>query len=138
MKYAIRKRLIVSVFILALCLSLMTACGEEAPKEEANKGPDTEFLIGSWTATTVSQGDKTVDALDAFGGDAFSLYFQDDGKCQMSRGENYSIVDWTMNDDGSVTLKGDGTYEISFPDNSKTEMICVINEMEVLLEKYES
>lgn len=138
MKRDLSKKFVISIILLSLCMALMVGCGSSAPaeEEEAAKGPDTEFLMGTWIAKTCTQDDVTVDAMDVFG-EFFSLYFQDDGKCQMCRGQKYALVDWTMNEDGTVTMTGDNTYEIRFPDDSKTEMICVIQGIDVLLEKYE-
>ena len=48
---------------------------------------------------------------------------------------NRAIVDWAMNDDGSLTLTGDGAYDVTFPDDSKDTLVIVINDINVTMEK---
>lgn len=73
---------------------------------------------------------------DAVFGGVFQLYFSKDGKCTMSIDQKSAVVDWTLTDDG-VTLTGDDTYPITFPDESRTTMTATIQGVDVLLEKYE-
>ena len=54
----------------------------------------------------------------------------------MSIDQNRALVDWTLTDNG-VTLTGDDTYQITFPDESRKTMIATIKGVDVLLEKYE-
>lgn len=126
--------------LLVLCMAFMVGCGgggdDSDAQAEAASTPDTEFLMGSWFAKTCTKDGQTVDADDVFGG-TFMLYFSDDGKCTMSIDQQRALVDWVMNDDGSVTLSGDNTYEITFPDDSKTTMNANIKGVDTLLEKYE-
>lgn len=135
MKKNVSKKFVISIILLSLCMALMVSCGGGST-EEADKGPDTSFLMGSWFAKTCTQNDVTVDAMDAFG-ETFGLYFDENGECQMRRGQQFAYVDWTMNDDGTITLTGEDTYQITFPDDSKKTMIMGVRDIDVLLEKYE-
>ncbi len=121
--------------LLALCLALLAGCGGSSPEEDA-RASESEFLLGAWFATTASKNGETVDASDIFGG-RFMLYFSDDGVCTMSIDDKRALVDWTLNDDGTVTLSGDDTYPVTFPDDSRTTMVAVIRGIDVTLEKYE-
>ena len=76
-----------------------------------------------------------MDAYDVFNG-YFSLYFTDKGDCTMSIDQDHALVKWELTDDG-VTLTGDSTYPITFPDESRKTMVIVINGIDVLMEKYE-
>ena len=91
--------------------------------------------MGSWFARTASKDGVTVDAYDIFNG-IFQLYFNKNGECTMSIGQNYAVVKWELTD-SCVTLKGDDTYQITFPNDSRKTMIIVINGIDVLMEKYE-
>ena len=126
-----RNRIIALLTVIALCLALLAGCGkkEEAPKQ------DVDFLLGSWFAQTGTKDGVTVDAYDLFNG-IFQLYFSKNGECTMSIGQNYAVVKWELTDSG-VTLKGDDTYPITFPDETRKTMIIVINGIDVLMEKYE-
>ena len=115
---------------LLLSLIILSGCGG-AKKEE---GPDTSFLMGSWFAKTATQNGQTVDANDVFGGQLMLTFNKDD--CTMSIDSNRAIVKWELTGQG-VTLTGDDTYEITFPDEERKTMIAVIRGVEVLLEKYE-
>lgn len=137
MKANMEKRMMIILVLMSLCIIMLTGCGGGTSVESGEREPDTSFLMGSWIAKTCTQGDVTVDVLDAFQGDMFSLYFQDDGQCQMVRGDQYALVDWTINNDGSITLKGTNTYEVTFPDDSRKTMILKVNDIDVFLEKYE-
>ena len=65
------------------------------------------------------------------------LYFSDNGECTMAIDDKRAIVNWTLNDDGTVTLSGDDTYPVTFPDDSRTTMVMVVQGIDVTLEKYE-
>ena len=121
------------LLVFALCITCLTGCGgkktESAPKQDA------EFLMGSWFGKTASKDGVTVDANDVFGG-YFQLYFSKNGECTMSIDQNRAVVKWELTDDG-VTLTGDNTYPITFPDESRKTMVIVINGIDVLMEKYE-
>ena len=117
--------------LLALCLMLFAGCGSKT--DSAAK--ESEFLLGTWIAREASYNGETRDPYDIFNG-MFSLHFSKDGKCTMAIDQNRALVDWELTDSG-VTLKGDSTYQITFPDESRKTMIAVINGVDVLLEKYE-
>lgn len=139
MKKNILKSGVLTLLILTLSLSMLTACGgsDTAAEDDAPQGPDSSFLNGTtWMADTASQDGTTVDAKEVFNGQ-FLLVFSEDGKCTMGIDTQYALVDWTMNDDGSVTLSGDNTYEITFPEGSQTELIAVINGIDVHMVKWE-
>lgn len=119
--------------LFALCLSLLAACGGPSAEEQA-KVAETEFLMGRWEATTAEYNGEVKDAKDVIGG-LFALYFDEDGTCTMFVDTNRAIVDWAMNDDGSLTLTGDGAYDVTFPDDSKDTLVIVINDINVTMEK---
>lgn len=118
------------LLILALCLSLLAACGgaAEAPVR------DTDFLMGRWEATTAEKDGEVRDAQDVIGG-LLAFYFDDNGTCTMFVDTNRAVVDWVMNDDGTVTLSGDGTYPVVFPDGSQDTLIVTINDINVTMVK---
>ncbi len=128
-----RKQALALLLVTLLCVSLLVGCGggkkEEAPKQDA------EFLMGSWFAQTASKDGVTVDAYDVFHG-YFQLYFSKNGECTMSIDQQRAVVKWELTDDG-VTLTGDDSYPITFPDESRKTMVIVINGIDVLMEKYE-
>ncbi len=121
------------LLVLALVGTLLGGCG--STKTEAPPKQDADFLMGSWFARTASKDGATVDAYDVFNG-YFSLYFTDKGDCTMSIDQDHALVKWELTDDG-VTLTGDSTYPITFPDESRKTMVIVINGIDVLMEKYE-
>ena len=128
----------ISLFLLlALSLALLAGCGgSSAPAEEEAQAAESEFLLGSWFATTASKDGEEKDTSDIFGG-RFMLYFSDNGECTMAIDDKRAIVNWTLNDDGTVTLSGDDTYPVTFPDDSRTTMVMVVQGIDVTLEKYE-
>lgn len=135
----------VSLLILPICILLilgMSACGGEGGQEAQNDAgteqaaaADTDFLLGTWFAKTATYEGEQKDPDDVFGG-TFYLYFAEDGDCQMCIDQKRAPVKWAYNGDG-VTLTGDNTYEITFPDGSRTKMNVTINGVEVMLEKFE-
>ena len=118
-----------------MCLGLLTACGGKRDPVAEAKTKESEFLLGSWFAQEAYVNGETRDPDAIFGG-RFQLYFSKDGKCTMSIDQNRALVDWTLTDNG-VTLTGDDTYQITFPDESRKTMIATIKGVDVLLEKYE-
>ena len=124
------KKMTCLLLSLLLSLAVLSGCGG-AKKEE---GPDTSFLMGSWFAKTATQNGQTVDASDVFGGQFMLTFNKDD--CTMAIDSNRAVVKWELTEQG-VTLKGDDTYEITFPDEERKTMIAVIRGVEVSLEKYE-
>ncbi len=128
------RNLLALLTVLALWAALLTGCG--GTKDKAEKpAQDIDFLLGSWFAETATVGDETRDAEDVFDG-IFMLYFSDDGVCTMSIDQQRALVDWELTDNG-VILRGDGTYEATFPDESRKTMVIGINGVDVLMEKYE-
>ncbi len=123
------------VFLLVLVLFLFCLAGCGGGKADSTTKQDTEFLMGSWFAKTASKDGVTVDAYDVFNGN-FHLYFSENGECTMAIDQRRAIVKWELTDD-NVTLTGDNTYPIRFPDESRKTMIIGINDFEVLMEKYE-
>lgn len=131
------------IFLLAaiMCFTMLAlpSCGggsgdsgEEAAQEAA---ADTDFLIGTWFAEKSMYNGEEKDPYDVFDGN-FYLYFKEDGECQMCIDQKRAPVKWEYTGDG-VTLTGDDTYPITFPDDSKTSMIITINGIDTLLVKYE-
>lgn len=127
-----RKRVLSLLLVLILSLTLLAACGPSAEEKEAAE--KSEFLLGTWVATTAEYDGTTVDAHDVFDG-TFILIFKDNGDCSMFVDTDQAIVKWVMNDDGSVTLTGDDTYTITFPDDSQTTMIVDVHDVNVTMEK---
>lgn len=123
------------LIIVIMCLGLLTACGGKRDPVAEAKTKESEFLLGSWFAKEAYVNGETRDPDAIFGG-RFQLYFSKDGKCTMSIDQNRALVDWTLTDNG-VTLTGDDTYQITFPDESRKTMIATIKGVNVLLEKYE-
>lgn len=138
------KKLILSVLLLmALSLTLLCGCGgtgeeaaaeDTAPAQEETQVEETPFFLGNWIAKTAVVNGSTVDAMDVFGG-IFVLTLKEDGYCQMGLNNQYSTLDWTDNGDGTITLTGSDTYEVSFPDGSEDTMLAVIKGVDVTLEK---
>ena len=128
-----KHRILPLFLLLALSLSLLAACGGPSAEEQA-KAAETDFLLGRWEATTAEKDGEVRDAWDLFNG-LFALYFSDDGTCTMFVNTDRAIVDWTMNDDGTVTLTGDDTYPVTFPDGSQDTLVIVINGINVTMEK---
>ena len=138
------------MLLLALCMittmTALTACGggsedsseefatEEAAPEETAVEEDTDFLLGSWFARTATYNGEEKDPDEIFNG-TFHLYFTED-KCDMAIDSKTAPVSWERTDKG-VTLIGDDTYYITFPDDSKETLVITINGIEVLMEKYE-
>ena len=54
----------------------------------------------------------------------------------MAIDEQRAVLTWERTDEG-VTLKGDDTYKITFPDDSQKTMIITIRGVDTLLEKNE-
>ncbi len=136
------------MLLLALCMiatmTALTACGggggsedsssETASEETAQAEDETDFLLGSWFAKTATYNGEEKDPDEVFNG-TFHLYFTED-KCNMAIDSKTAPVSWERTDKG-VTLIGDDTYYITFPDDSKETLIITINGIEVLMEKYE-
>ena len=127
-------RLTALVLLAVLCLGLLAGCGKKDAAAEA-KAKESEFLLGSWTAEKASYKGEEKDPYDVFGG-YFMLYFSKDGTGTMSIDQQRALVKWELTEEG-VTLKGDDTYQITFPDESKKSLIIVIKGVEVLMEKFE-
>ncbi len=131
-----KHRILPLFLLLTLSLSLLAACGGPSAEEQA-KAAETDFLLGRWEATTAEKEGETRDAKDVFNG-LFAMYFDDNGDCTMFVDTNRAIVQWEMNDDGTVTLTGDDTYPVTFPDGSKDTLVIVINGINVTMEKDDS
>ena len=130
-----RFRLITGLILVIMCMGLLAGCGGKSEPAAQAKVNESEFLLGSWFAKEAYVNGETRDPDAVFGG-VFQLYFSKDGKCTMSIDQKRAVVDWTLTDDG-VTLTGDDTYPITFPDESRTTMTATIQGVDVLLEKYE-
>ena len=134
------------MLMLALCMivtmTALSACGggsgdsggEAAGEETAQTADDTDFLLGSWFAKTATYNGEEKDPDEVFNG-TFHLYFTED-RCNMAIDSKTAPVSWERTDKG-VTLTGDDTYYITFPDDSEDTLIITINGIEVLMEKYE-
>ena len=139
------------MLMLALCMivtmTALSACGggsgdsggeaageETASEETAQTADDTDFLLGSWFAKTATYNGEEKDPDEVFNG-TFHLYFTED-RCNMAIDSKTAPVSWERTDKG-VTLTGDDTYYITFPDDSEDTLIITINGIEVLMEKYE-
>ena len=127
-----KKRVLSLLLVLILSLTLLSACGPSAEEKEAAE--KSEFLLGTWVATTAEYDGVTVDAHDVFDG-TFILIFKDNGDCSMFVDTDQAIVKWVMNDDGTVTLTGDNTYPVTFPDDSQTTMVVNVQGVDVTMEK---
>ena len=106
---------------------------ETAEVEEAAPAGEKDFVLGFWFAESASKDGQTLDPDTVFGG-TFYLYFADEEDCYMCIDDQRAPVTWERTENG-VTLTGDNTYEITFPDDSQTTMIITINGVEVVLEK---
>ena len=132
-----RKSLLLLLPILILfsgCI-LITGCSNKnsTTKEATNQKKD--FLIGTWFAKSSSYNGESRNPEDVFGG-TFYLYFNEKGECTMAIDQQRAILTWERTKDG-VTLKGDDTYKITFPDDSEKTMIINIRGVDTLLEKHE-
>lgn len=134
-----RKNVLLLMLIAVLCMALLAGCGGSSgggsEKAEEKAEQEGEFLLGSWFAKEARKGDDVKDPEDLFG-DTFSLYFNDNNECTMWVGQNKALVKWELTDDGAV-LKGDDTYNITFPDDEHKTLVITINDFDVLMEKYE-
>ncbi len=124
------KRLL--VLLITIQLLVLSGCSSSSSKKD---DADTEFLLGSWFAKEASYAGTQLDPEELFDG-TFHLYFDDNGECTMAIDQNRAIVKWEYTGDG-VTLTGDDTYKITFPDDSKERLIIVVNNIDILMEKYE-
>ena len=122
-----KKFLLVLVLVLSIQTVIFTGCGDVTTAES-------EFLVGTWIAETATYDDVNHDPEDIFGG-TFILSFRSNGKCTMSIDKNSTDLKWKYKD-GAVTLKGDSTYEITFPDKSKEKLIIDVKGIDVLMTKY--
>ena len=137
------KLLLLLIAVICVTMLALTACGGgsgsdgsgETEQEETAAAGETDFLIGSWFAEKSMYNGEEKDPDEVFGG-TFYLVFFDDGGCQMCIDQKRAQVNWEYTGDG-VTLTGDDTYQITFPDDSKTSMIITINGIDTLLTKYE-
>lgn len=144
-----KKNRLLLLLIALMCIAMMafTACGggsgtestdagnsEEAAQEDTSAS-ETDFLIGSWFAEKSTYNGEEKDPDEVFGG-RFYLVFQDDGDCQMCIDQKRAPLTWERNDEG-VLLKGDDTYQITFPDDSQKTLVITINGIDTLMEKYE-
>ena len=132
-----RKSLLLLLPILILfsgCI-LITGCANKnsSTKETAKEKKD--FLIGTWFAKSSSYQGESRDPDEVFGG-TFYLYFNEKGECTMAIDQQRAVLTWERTEDG-VTLKGDDTYKITFPDDSEKTMIITIKGVDTLLEKSE-
>ena len=123
------------LLVLVLCAALLAGCGGGKKQEDDAAKAESEFLMGMWFAKEASYNGETADPEDIFEG-TFSLYFSDNGECTMAIDQNRAVVKWELTDDG-VTLTGDNTYAITFPDASKKTLVIDVNGVDVLMEKYE-
>lgn len=128
-----KKRVLSLLLVLVLSLTLLAACGGQSA-EEKEAAEKSAFLLGTWVATTAEYDGVTVDAHDVFDG-TFILIFKDNGDCSMFVDTDQAIVKWVMNDNGTVTLTGDDTYSITFPDDSQTTMVVDVHDVAVTMEK---
>lgn len=121
------------LLLLTLCLALLAACGGgSAPAQDASEEAD-DFLLGTWFARSAEKDGETLDPDEVFGG-TFYLYFDEDN-CMMCIDDQRAVVSWERTGDG-VTLSGDGTYAVTFPDHSQTTLVVNINGVDVRMEKY--
>lgn len=128
-----KKRVLSLLLFLVLSLTLLAACGGPSA-EEKEAAEKSEFLLGTWVASAAEYNGEAMDPTDVFGG-TFILIFKDDGNCSMFINTDQAIVKWVMNDDGTVTLTGDNTYPITFPDDSQTTMVVNVQGVDVTMEK---
>ena len=140
---AMKKKLL--MLLLALCMiatmTALTACGgssgdsdgEIVIEETTDEAGETDFLMGSWFAKTATFNGEEKDPDLLFNG-KFHLFFTED-KCDMAIDTRTAPVSWKLTDKG-VTLIGDDTYYITFPDDSKETLIITINGIDILMEKY--
>ena len=146
-----RKLLVFIMLILISCTGcfFLTGCGgggsadnDAAEAAEETEAADTQeaadagedFLIGTWFAKESSYQGETKDPYEVFGG-TFYLYFEDDGDCTMAIDQKRALLKWERTGDG-VTLTGDNTYQITFPDDSQTTLVITINDIDTLMEKF--
>jgi hypothetical protein len=139
------KLLLLLISLMLIAMPALTACGggsgsgsgsDEAAQEEAAPAEDeSAFLIGTWFAESASFEGQELDPEEVYGG-TFYLYFAEDGDCQMCIDQKRAPVKWEY-DGETVTLTGDDTYKITFPDDSKTSMVASINGVETVLTKHE-
>ena len=127
-----KKRVLSLLLVLILSLTLLSACGPSAEEKEAAE--KSEFLLGTWVASSAEYNGATMDPHDVFNG-TFILIFKDNGDCSMFVDTDQAIVKWVMNDDGTVTLTGDNTYPVTFPDDSQTTMVVNVQGVDVTMEK---
>lgn len=140
-----KKNKVLLLLIALMCITVFafTSCGGgsgdeasgDAAQEETAAASETDFLIGSWFAEKSMYNGEEKDPDEVFGG-RFYLVFYEDGDCQMCIDQKRAPVKWEYTGDG-VTLTGDDTYKITFPDDSGKNMIVTINGIDTLLTKYE-
>lgn len=134
-----RKSLLLLLPILILfsgCI-IITGCSNKSSGSSAKETTKAEkdFLIGTWFAKSSSYQGESKNPDDVFGG-TFYLHFNEKGECTMAIDEQRAVLTWERTDEG-VTLKGDDTYKITFPDDSQKTMIITIRGVDTLLEKNE-
>ena len=122
-----KKFLLVLVLILSIQTVVLTGCDKTTA--------ESEFLVGTWIADSATYDGEKLEPEDIFGG-TYIISFRANGKCTMSIDRNSTDFKWKYKD-GTVTLKGNETYEITFPDNSKKKLIIDIKDIDVLMTKYE-
>jgi len=132
-----RSLILILALTLAISMAVMTGCGGSGSGSSSGSGDtpdDYEFLLGSWVAESATYDGEERPPEDVFGG-TFQLYFDDDGECTMSIDSNDTVLKWTPTQDG-VLLSGDDTYEVRFPNGSKSTLIVNVNDVDVLMTKY--
>ena len=132
-----RKSLLLLLPILILfsgCI-LITGCANKNSSTKETTKEKKDFLIGTWFAKSSSYQGESRDPDEVFGG-TFYLYFNEKGECTMAIDQQRAVLTWERTEDG-VTLKGDDTYKITFPDDSEKTMIITIKGVDTLLEKSE-
>lgn len=149
MSKAILKRSIAFLLMMMLCMGCfaLAGCGSKSEEGKQNEGETEEsadqaeaaeedWLLGTWFAKESSYEGETKDPEEVFGG-TFYLYFDEDGECTMAIDQKRAVVKWERTGDG-VTLTGDDTYQITFPDDTRRNLIITIKGIDTLCEKYES
>lgn len=126
--------LLLPILILFSGFIIVTGCSNKNASKETVKA-EKDFLIGTWFAKSSSYQGESKNPEDVFGG-TFYLFFNEKGECTMAIDQQRAVLTWERTDEG-VTLKGDDTYKITFPDDSKKTMIITIRGVDTLLEKSE-
>ena len=130
--------LLLPILIIFSGCILLTGCGKKESSSTATKETTTakkDFLIGTWFAKSSTYNGESRDPDEIFGG-TFYLTFNDKGECTMAIDQQRALLTWERTKEG-VTLKGDDTYKITFPDDSEKTLLITIKGVDTLMEKYE-